>query len=340
MLAYFDDLWTLNIDIAQLRFDRVDQEKNLSLKNKYYKDLVHFFKNHVPIKDKIILEQFITIKFGKEYLQGYIDAMKIDKDGNLHIVDWKTSTIYSGDKKLNECGQLVVYAIGLMQQGVAREKIRICWNFLKYTTVTKTLKAFLKDENNKFVLDDNGQKVRKTSKSNIRRSDIGESLVSSVKTWLKEFSYSQQEIDDYIAEIISTNSIACLPDKVKELYKFEDCYVYVDLSDDLINTWTSYVSDTIKTIRKNEILYLENKVENEKLFFEDIEDVRKQNYYFLHLCSYSANLHKPYKAFLESLEHKNEIILPSFNTSTATSDEESCKEIANEDLSLWLNDII
>ncbi len=47
-----------------------------------------------------------------------------DKDGNYNILDWKTSSIYKGEKALNECGQLVVYAIGLHQMGVPFEKIK------------------------------------------------------------------------------------------------------------------------------------------------------------------------------------------------------------------------
>ena len=45
MVEEFEDIWTTNIDIAGLVFDRNDSTKNDNIKNKYYADLVHFFKN-------------------------------------------------------------------------------------------------------------------------------------------------------------------------------------------------------------------------------------------------------------------------------------------------------
>ena len=47
MLEEFEDAWVTNIDIVGLVFDRNDSTKNENIKNKYYKDLVHFFKNYI-----------------------------------------------------------------------------------------------------------------------------------------------------------------------------------------------------------------------------------------------------------------------------------------------------
>ena len=45
MSDQFEDIWMTNIEISQLVFDRNDSTKNDNIKNKYYADLVHFFKN-------------------------------------------------------------------------------------------------------------------------------------------------------------------------------------------------------------------------------------------------------------------------------------------------------
>ena len=47
------------------------------------------------------IEEFITVKIGQEYYQGYIDCKIID-DNEIHtILDWKTSSIYKGEKERN-----------------------------------------------------------------------------------------------------------------------------------------------------------------------------------------------------------------------------------------------
>ena len=39
----------------------------------------------------------------------------------------------------------------------------------------------------------------------------------------------------------------------------------------------------------------------EMVFFDTLEQVEKQSYYFSTLCAYSPNLHKPYKKYLDTL---------------------------------------
>ena len=279
MLEEFEDGWTVAVDIADLKFDRTDEEKNTKIKDKYYENLVHFFNNHTVLKNKPVIEQFVKIKIDNNLFQGYIDCAFKDDDGNIHIVDFKTSSIYKGAKAENECGQLVLYAIGLNQQGIPMDKIRICWNFLKYVSIQYEQK--------------NGAIKTKESE----RCKIGESLQSNAKTWLKHFGY---EPDEYLKKLLDTNDISCLPDEVQEKYVIDDCYVYIGLTDKLIDKWSNYIITTIKDIELREKDYEET--HNDKYFFDTEESVKEQSYYFANLCSYSANLHLPYKLYLDKLE--------------------------------------
>ena len=129
MDEFFEDAW-LTADISGLKFDRNDTEKNRNISSKYYKNLKHFFSNHIKIPYELVTEQFIAIKIGNNLFQGYIDAIYKDDNNEYHILDWKTSTIYKNEKALNEAGQLTIYAIGLHQMGIPYEKIHIGWNFL------------------------------------------------------------------------------------------------------------------------------------------------------------------------------------------------------------------
>lgn len=314
MIEEFEDGWTTAM-IAELKFNRSDAAKNATIGDKYYCDLQHFFKNHKKIKTKVLLEHFVTIKIGDEYYQGYIDCLTKDEDGVYHIIDWKTSTAYTGAKAENECGQLVLYSMALHQLGVPYDKIKICWNFLKYQNITIMMK--------------NGTtKVRQ-----IERAKIGESLQANAKMWLKELGY-EDDLMEYLDALAQSNDIQVLPKDVQEKYICEDCYVYVDLTDALLKRWEDYIIETTRMIRNKEAEYKRLKStgqfdDAEKLWWEDEESVKAQSYYFANLCSYSAKLHKPYAAYLEKDAEKNDNLLGG---------KKSNDEYAEDDLS-WLNEL-
>lgn len=279
MIEEFDDSWITAIEIADLKFDRNNEEKNARIRDKYKENLSHFFKNHVQIEKKLALEKFMTAKIGHSVLQGYIDAIFKDDDGNYNIIDWKTSSKYSGKTAEEKSGQLVVYAIGLNQVGIPFDNIKICWNFLKYVTIQYQQK--------------NGAiKTRE-----VERCKIGESLQSNAKVWLNAGGYNT---DEYLKLLLDTNSIDCLPDDVRDKYVISDCYVYIPLTEKLVNKWINEISVTIKDIELREKDYAGTK--NEKIFWDSEESIKAQSYYFSTLCGYSANLHKPYKEYLEKLE--------------------------------------
>lgn len=279
MIDEFDDGWTVAVDIADLKFDRADEERNGKIRDKYYENLVHFFRNHTVLKGKPIIEQFVKVKVGDNLFQGYIDCAFKDEEDCVNIVDFKTSSIYKGSKAENESGQLVLYAIGLNQQGIPMDKIKICWNFLKYVTIQYE------------------QKNGTVKTREVERCAIGESLQSNAKTWLKAFGY---EPDEYLKEMLDTNGIDCLPEEVKAKYVISDCYIYVDLTDELINKWTEHVITVIKDIELREKDYAETL--SDACFWDTDDSVKEQSYYFANLCGYSRTLHKPYDEYCKRLE--------------------------------------
>ena len=281
MISEFEDVWLTAFTISELKFDRLDEDKNKRIADKYYYDLSSFFRTHKRIPYTVILEQFVTAKVGEEYFQGYIDCCFKDNNGDYVILDFKTSSIYQGEKANNECGQLVLYSFALNQKGIPFEKIKIGWNFLKYYSVTVEAK-------------NGNKKVR-----NIERCELGDKLQASAKTWLKHFGY-ETEMIDYLTKLLETNDISVLPEEVQEKFELNDCIVYVPLTNELIQYWEKYIIDTTKLIRAKEKEYAETL--DESIWFEDEESVKKQSYYFANLCDYSSNLHKPYKLYLDKLE--------------------------------------
>lgn len=282
MIKEFTNGWIMAYDIAQLKFDRNDEKKNLKIAGKYYDNLVHFFENHEIMKYKPVIEQFVKIRVGDNVFQGYIDCAFEDADGNTHIVDFKSSSIYKGAKAENECGQLVLYALGIHQRGIPLEKIKICWNFLKYCTVQYMQK--------------NGTiKTRE-----VERCKMGESIGRNARMWLKDSGYTDAETDAYLMELQDTNDINALPEDVRCRYVVGDCYVYVPLTEELVNKWVETVMGYINSIKEKEERY--KLLGDESCFLDDPENVKEQSYYFATLCGYSANLHKPYKKYLEGIQ--------------------------------------
>lgn len=282
MINEFEDGFLVAYDIAQLKFDRNDEEKDKRIGVKYYECLQHFFKNHKPLEYKPAIEKFIKIRVGSHLLNGYVDCCFKDGDGVYHIVDWKSSSIYRGRKMEEECGQLALYALGLHQAGIPLENIRICWDFLKYCTIQ------YEQKNGAIKIKD------------VERNKIGESLQTNSRMWLKSAGYSEEETDEYLKMLLNANSIEVLPKEIQEKYTISDCFVYVPLTQELIDKWVNVVETTIRDIYAREIDY--EKTKNPKCFWDDEESVRAQEYYYAVLCAYSPNKMLPYKEYLDKLE--------------------------------------
>ena len=302
----FEDAW-LTSEISELKFDRNDTEKNKSISAKYYSNLKHFFSNHKIIPYKTVAEQFITAKIGHNLFQGYIDMLFKDENNCYNIIDFKTSTIYKNEKAINEAGQLVVYAIALNQKKIPFDKIKIGWNFLKYVNVE--------------CIQANG----KITTREIERREIGNKLQSSAKMWLKKLGYNP---DNYLDKMVLNNDLSILPKDVQEKFKINDCYIYVDITQALLEKWSANIINTIAEIEEKETKYKETF--DDHVFWEDYDQVKRQSYYFATLCGYSANLHKPYKEYLEKLDsNKNTDLLNN-------KPKQQISETEIDDLS-WLN---
>jgi hypothetical protein len=301
---YEDKLFEFNT--IGLMYDRSDKDKNTKIAKKYEECMKHFFLNHKKITDKPIIEQFILIKVGNQYFQGYIDFINIEKRNDKNkiiITDWKTSSIYKGNKLLKESVQLLLYGEGMHQKtGKPYEDIIIRFNFMKYVNVVYSQKK-------------GDKKVRQ-----IERNSIGINLQSNVRTWLKYFKYTDDDIENYLLQMIATNNIKCLPKEVQDTLEINDCYIEVELNEEIINKHKNNIIEIICEIIQKENEF--NKTKDKNIFWRDVN--KENSYYFANLSGYSASLHKPYKEYLDNLES-----LQNNNK----------KEVDKNDLS-WMDDLL
>lgn len=312
MIELFNNSWLSDVTIADLKFNRNNDESNACIANKYKENLQHFFTHHEKLPYKLLLEKFITADISGNIFQGYIDAVYKDNNGCYNIIDWKTSSKYTGKTAEEKAGQLVLYAIGLNQKGIPLDKIKIKFDFLKYVAVSYK------------------QKNGKTKIKYPERRSIGESLQLNAEMWLKECGYGDK-IPEYITSLIEKNDISVLPKEIQDMYIIDDCFIEVPLTKELVNYWKKKITDIINDISYRLQEY--NSSYNDKIFYDTEDSIKTQSYYFSTLCGYSPTLHIPYKNYLDSLESK------SIGIDLLGKTENVNSLAVNNDLS-WLNGIV
>jgi hypothetical protein len=276
---------TFELEQLGFKFDRTDEDKNESIAKKYHACNIHFLENFKKIEGKDgISESSIIVKIGNFVFVGYIDYKHTEEENDekyLYITDFKTSTLYKGEKIDKEKMQLLLYSLGYIQQGWSIDKIKARWCFTKYVNVEVMEK----------------KKTWKTRQ--IERNEIGSKLSASAKMWLKDTKrYSEEEINDFLVDMLVKNSIDMLPDDVKDKFKISDCYIYIDINEEEIKELTQDFINTIHNMKIKEGEYLRTK--DDSVFWTEIT---KDNDYFISVLSgYSIKLHKPYAEYLKQKE--------------------------------------
>lgn len=285
---------TFELEQLGFKFDRTDEDKNENISKKYHACNIHFIENFQKIECKNgVAESSIVVRVGNFVFVGYIDYKHINIENDkkhLYITDFKTSTIYTGSKINKEKMQLLLYSLGYLQQGWNINNIKARWCFTKYINVEVMQKKKV-----------NGEYTWKYRQ--IERNEIGSKLSASAEMWLKDTKrYSEEEINDFLVDMLVKNSIDHLPEDVKTKFKISDCYVYIAITQEEID---ELIQDFIKTIHSMKIKegeYLRTK--DDRVFWTEIN---KENEYFLSVLSgYSIKHHKPYAEYLKQKDIDNQ----------------------------------
>lgn len=293
MLGRYNDA-LFEMECSELKYNRMDKERNEQISAKYEASLKHFFENYVPLNlNQFKLEEFVTIQIGKYVFQGYIDF--VFKDGDSVIIeDFKTSSIYTGKKLIEQSGQLFLYAQALNQAGIEMERIKIRYNFLKYMTVDYELKTI-----------DKTTKKPKTRSKNVLRGAYATELEAQLRSYMTGLDYDMIEMEHIIATCKENNSFDTLPEEIRCKFNFRDCYVYVGITDEILNNLNEDIIATldeieVKTLKAKMLL---NKIENEeseshiKLLEIELENMfetkidKSKEYFFYNLLGYTRQQH-------------------------------------------------
>ena len=277
VLQQYDNKST-ELEMFGRKFDRTDEQKNEKIKLDYDVCVRHYLERIERPNNKFVTELPVILDLTpKIILVGYIDLLEY-VENDLVITDFKTSTIFSNADMKDKTAQLMLYAEAIRKRSNLEnfEHIKIQYDFIKYVQV-------------KYLQLNGKEKVR-----NIKRSELGTSLSSAVKTFLVKEGISQNEIEKYLTQLEYTNSIDCLPKNIQDKFSIDKCIVSVDLSEDIIKEFKTNLINTITEIQENENKY--QLTLDEKIFWSEVDT--KKSFYFANLSEYSMDLHKPYKEYL------------------------------------------
>lgn len=109
----------------------------------YRKATSDYLNNLKPLTIKFEQEKLVYLPitlltedpfFTNFAFHGYVDLIMYHKNGSISIIDYKTSTWYTGEDKKKKSYQLILYALAL--EKVYGFKInKIAWDFVKYANV-------------------------------------------------------------------------------------------------------------------------------------------------------------------------------------------------------------
>lgn len=309
----------IEAESKDMKFNITDEAANQKTKDKYFSCIQHFFENHIPVKEKVLSEKEITIRIKNNCFFGYIDA--IHKEGDNYIVtDYKSSTIYTGEKILKEGKQLTLYAMGIHQQGIPLENIKIRWNFLKYAMVTHM------------------QKNGKEKNTKAERHLLVAKMKTSLRMFLKDLNkYTEDEIEGLLDQGVMLNSMSIFPQEIQDKYVIRDCYVEIPLSKESITNLENSLNQTIHRICTMEKEYetIKHKEKDtpraEKLWYKEIE--AKNSFFCYNICSFTAKQCSCYKDFLE----RENLFKNNDNKKVTDEDDFSYdKKVSDEDSQDWM----
>jgi len=253
------------------------------IRDNFIADMKHYTENFSLLEGNHLLEKLIVFDIDGHYIQGYIDMIQVVENSNgekdINVVDWKTSSKFSGKAKLQEAGrQLLMYKVGL--ESTSKININtVSWCMLKYLYVCHVQK--------------NGKIKKKMCSRRKWVKDISEALKKEMILNGEDDLITSIEID----EAIKNNNLNNLPEYIKDKYWTEDCYVEYEVTEDRIQELKDYVNNTIRLI--------ESKNPNDENDWKPA-DFEKDSFYCNHLCNHrtTCKFLKEYKKGLNLTKKK------------------------------------
>jgi len=246
-----------NMEISGVDFPK-DRNGGTAIRDNWIANMTTFCDHFKAPEGEFKTEQLVIYRTPEDdYVQGYIDLLKINDDGTVSVYDWKTSSQFVGDHLIEAGRQLVLYAQALEQEGY---KVRdLAWVMLKYCVVKWKQK--------------NGKIKEKVCEWRNYVSQIRPYLLNpSVAVDIDEF-----ELDMLVSKAVEENSLDGLPKELRDQFEVEQYVRYYDYTQEIIDETLDYVTNQIQSFK--------DRGQDEKNY--PPKDVAKDSYFCSSLCGHN-----------------------------------------------------
>lgn len=266
-----DLLPALNSELSDMDMLGLDFPKDFrggtSIRDGWIGDMTHFCNNFKKPSGEFQTEELVIYKINEDrYIQGYVDLIKLNKDGSISIYDWKTSSQFTKDTLLEHGRQLIVYALAKEQEGIKVKNV--AWIMLKYVEVKFFGKA----------------KVNSKKETEIVKILSRKKWVSDIKDYLEsdlyKLGYNEIDVEIMLQQAIYDNSIEQLPNEIKEKYLVKPYVRDYEITEEV-------KQETIDYINKTADIY--ESLSDAKSDWIGLEVNKKNSFFCNCLCSHGSN---------------------------------------------------
>lgn len=260
-----------NLDVLGIDFP-LDKNGNPSIRNNWIANMTKFAEEFKTPKGKFETEQLILYPIdGKNWMQGYIDVIRHNKDDSIDIIDWKTSSKFTGDHLIEAGRQLILYGLAKQREGFKIRKLS--WVMLKYCETSWTLK--------------NGNTKTKVSEWR----NLIKDMQNPIEKALAELGYDETDIECLMMDGIKQNKWSVFPQEIQDKFKTRIYVQDYEFSQENIDETLQYIKDCI------------NKFQTLKEWKPC--DIEKNSFFCASLCSYNDKC-KYWEDYCNNFEKKDE----------------------------------
>ncbi len=263
-----------NFSLLDIDFP-LDKNGNPTIRNNWIANMTRFADEFKPWNGHFDTEELVILPINDHaVMHGYIDVISYNDNGTVDVIDWKTSSQFTGDHLIEAGRQLAFYAMALEAEGLTVRSAK--WVMLKYYEATWKLK--------------NGNVKTKVGEWR----NLGKDLESVVEKKLLELGMDEVDIACIVDEMKKTNHI---PEELNSVICVTPYIREYELTDDVKAETMQYIKDTIAEYEK----YM-----SEKKVWEPC-NCSKDSYFCANLCGYGGKTGKckHWVDFCETFEKKS-----------------------------------
>lgn len=257
-----------NMEISGIDFPK-DRNGGSAIRDNWIANMTGFCDHFKAPTGNFKTEQLVIYKVSDDdYVQGYIDLLKINEDGTVSVYDWKTSSQFVGDHLIEAGRQLVLYAQALEQEGYKVNQL--AWVMLKYCVVSWKQK--------------NGKIKEKICE--------WRNYVVQIRPYLLKppvaIDIDEFELDELVGKAVENNTLDELPKELREQFEVKQYVRYYDYNQEVIDETLNYVTNQIQSFKdrgKEEKNYPPKNVASDSYFCSSLCGHSKKCPYYKDYCS-------------------------------------------------------